>query len=245
MQAPNLEIRSYGGELSRHRHPFHQCVLPDSGTLEIETSAGSRRVGGGCGILIPAGEHHAFRASGPNRFVVIDFIEPPPGRALDRALHEPLFVLPSALAQGLTLFSRRRHAGPLAPRARRAWTEVLLDGLAAPVREAPDRQRFRTATELARRDPGARLDRISLAAAVGLSPDALTRLFRRHAGCGVAEWVAQLRLEAAAARLVETDDAIVTVALACGFSEHSALTRAFRRRFGQTPSAWRRAHRVK
>ena len=246
MDAPTLDIRSYGGELGRHRHPFHQCVLPDRGTLEIETGAGSRRVGGSCGLLIPAGEFHAFRAPGPNRFVVIDFVEPVPGRALDRALHEPAFVLPSALAQGLDLFARRRRAGPLEGRARRAWTEVLLDALDAPDREAdaPGRRRFRTATEFIRRDPGARLDRATVAATLGMTPDALTRLFRRHAGCGVGTWIADARLAAAAERLVHTDDAITAIALDCGFSEHSALTRAFRRRFGQTPSEWRRARRV-
>jgi AraC-like DNA-binding protein len=47
-------------------------------------------------------------------------------------------------------------------------------------------------------------------------------------------------LERAAYRLITTDDDLLEVALAAGYSSHEAFTRAFRRAYGQAPSRWRR-----
>ena len=46
--------------------------------------------------------------------------------------------------------------------------------------------------------------------------------------------------EASKDLLRETERTILSVALAVGFSTHSAFTKAFRRYEGQTPSAYRR-----
>ena len=47
------------------------------------------------------------------------------------------------------------------------------------------------------------------------------------------------RLAAAAQFLTDTDRAVADIALACGFYDHSAFTRAFRRWHGMTPHDWR------
>ena len=46
-------------------------------------------------------------------------------------------------------------------------------------------------------------------------------------------------LERAAYRLISTDRHILDVAIEAGYSSHEAFTRAFRRAFGDSPSAWR------
>jgi AraC-like DNA-binding protein len=56
--------------------------------------------------------------------------------------------------------------------------------------------------------------------------------------------VAALRLERAMARLAASDATIAEIALSCGYSDQSALTRALKRRHGVTPAAYRRSRRA-
>lgn len=49
----------------------------------------------------------------------------------------------------------------------------------------------------------------------------------------------RIRVERAAARLLTTNDSILSVALAHGFESHEVFTRAFRRTFGRTPARYR------
>jgi AraC-like DNA-binding protein len=53
----------------------------------------------------------------------------------------------------------------------------------------------------------------------------------------------RILLERAAHRLLATDDEVLEVALDAGYGSHEAFTRAFRRAFGEAPSAWRREPR--
>jgi transcriptional regulator GlxA family with amidase domain len=47
--------------------------------------------------------------------------------------------------------------------------------------------------------------------------------------------IAQTRLQAAARLLETTAGSIAEIALACGFADHSAFTRAFKSALGHTP----------
>ena len=79
-----------------------------------------------------------------------------------------------------------------------------------------------------------------LAVRAGVSPFHLHRAFRRALGETPKQYTLRLRLEQAAVRLVTTDEAVITIALAVGFDSHEVFTRAFRRMFGATPSRYRR-----
>jgi AraC-like DNA-binding protein len=57
------------------------------------------------------------------------------------------------------------------------------------------------------------------------------------------EGLRELRLTWAAGRLADSDDAIAQVALEAGFFDQSHFTRMFKRHFGLTPLAYRRAAR--
>ncbi|HVZ93180.1 MAG TPA: GyrI-like domain-containing protein, partial [Phycisphaerales bacterium] len=54
----------------------------------------------------------------------------------------------------------------------------------------------------------------------------------------------RLRLERSALRLVLLEDNILDIALDCGFTNHETFSRAFRRRFGVTPAAFRSAGKL-
>jgi AraC-like DNA-binding protein len=79
-----------------------------------------------------------------------------------------------------------------------------------------------------------------LASRLDVSVFHLCRMFRRHAGCSMHEYRTQLRLRWSLERLNAcAGSSLVECALEAGFSSHSHYGSAFRRSFGQTPSAWR------
>lgn len=89
-------------------------------------------------------------------------------------------------------------------------------------------------------DPG--LSHTSVAAAHGLSPRTLHRLFE-HEEQTVAEAIRTLRLERIREDLADpfqAHRATMAIAAAWGYGDQAHLTRAFRRRFGTTPAAFRR-----
>ncbi|HEY7336726.1 MAG TPA: AraC family transcriptional regulator [Bryobacteraceae bacterium] len=79
----------------------------------------------------------------------------------------------------------------------------------------------------------------TLAAKAGISKFHLHRLFCGVVGETPKRFTLRLRLNLAAAMLLGGKDSILNVALACGFQSHEAFCRAFRRRFGMTPRAYR------
>jgi len=89
-------------------------------------------------------------------------------------------------------------------------------------------------------------DNLSLAALAGhagQSPFQFHRRFKGAVGETPKQYVDRLRLEWSAFRLIMHRASITTIALECGFQNHETYARAFRRRFGTTPSAYRDRHR--
>jgi AraC family transcriptional regulator len=82
-----------------------------------------------------------------------------------------------------------------------------------------------------------------VAAEAGIHPAHLARVFRRHCGCTVGEYVRRLRVEASCRRLAASDDPLVVIALDAGFADQSHFAKAFKRRTGMTPAEYRRAAR--
>ena len=82
-----------------------------------------------------------------------------------------------------------------------------------------------------------------VADAVGVHPVHLARVFRLKYGTPVGAYVRGLRLTWAAGRLTDSEDAIAQIAHEAGFFDQSHFTRTFRRHFGLTPQAYRRAVR--
>ncbi|MCK9878696.1 AraC family transcriptional regulator [Frankia sp. Ag45/Mut15] len=76
-------------------------------------------------------------------------------------------------------------------------------------------------------------------AAVGASERTLSRLFRRQTGMTFPQWRAQLRLHHGLT-LLARGMPVTAVASACGYSNPSAFTAAFRDTFGVTPARYAR-----
>ncbi len=83
------------------------------------------------------------------------------------------------------------------------------------------------------------IDAPAITKLAGLSLRQLERIFERTVGESPVAYVRRLRLERAAARLRLSHATILTIAIEAGFESHEAFTRVFRKRFGETPSAYR------
>lgn len=66
------------------------------------------------------------------------------------------------------------------------------------------------------------------------------REFRRVAGETFKQFTLRLQLERAAAQLVASNDQVRTIALTNGFASHEVFVRAFQRRFGVSPTVYRK-----
>ena len=80
----------------------------------------------------------------------------------------------------------------------------------------------------------------ALAAALGIGPRHLLRLFLRHAGATPSEVAATLRVQRAKRLLDETSLRLSEIAFAAGFGSIRRFNDAFRSIYGRAPSAFRR-----
>jgi len=88
------------------------------------------------------------------------------------------------------------------------------------------------------------LSAAALADRMCLSERHFTRVFRKETGATPAAFVEEARVEAARRLLEGTDEPLERVAAACGLKTPETLHRAFRRRLGTTPAAYRRRFRT-
>lgn len=79
----------------------------------------------------------------------------------------------------------------------------------------------------------------SLARQAGMNSTRFARVIKRVHGLSPMQLITKTRITAGARLLQETDHSIARIALDCGFSDHSAFTRAFRTVTGMTPSEHR------
>ena len=79
--------------------------------------------------------------------------------------------------------------------------------------------------------------------AVGYSRRQMDRLFQKHVGITLAEYINAVLLSESAAKLTGTESSVIDIALDCHFQSHEGYTRSFARRFSVTPCKYRK-HRI-
>jgi transcriptional regulator GlxA family with amidase domain len=78
-----------------------------------------------------------------------------------------------------------------------------------------------------------------LAAEAGVSRRSLSRLFREGVNVSPADFVERVRTDLARRRLLETDDNVEAIAVACGFGSLRRMDRAFARAMSASPTEFR------
>lgn len=103
------------------------------------------------------------------------------------------------------------------------------------------RARLEVARALIAEGEGDNLDQVARGS--GLSKFHLVRLFRQAFGTTPMRYAEGLRLDRAADRLGRSGALVEEIAFEAGYESLSSFGRAFRRRFGASPTAWRKAAR--
>jgi AraC family transcriptional regulator len=96
------------------------------------------------------------------------------------------------------------------------------------------------AIERLRSDSDTDVSLAALAADAGLSRFHFCRAFKESTGLSPHAWLRQYHLEQAMKMLRDTDDSIVSIAAALGYSSQTAFAAAFRKLTGESPTDWRR-----
>jgi len=99
------------------------------------------------------------------------------------------------------------------------------------------------AIERLRSDSDADVSLTALASDAGLSRFHFCRAFKESTGLSPHAWLRQHRLEQAMNMLRDTDEQVVSIAAALGYSSQTAFAAAFRKLTGETPSDWRKRRR--
>lgn len=249
--ATTFEIRQYRGEAERHSHDHHQVVLPFRGGLDMEIGGQTGTVADTKAALIPAGQDHSFAGSSDNALLVVDIAQRPPAgvridrRIWDAAMERPFVGLDPALG-GLCTFlvgevERDGFAGAQALLAGDLLIGALLRrmDLAQATLEGP----LVKAIEFIETRFAQPISVEHVARAAGMSVSRFHALFRKRFEMTPKRYIAACRLRHAARLLSESDRSIIEVALAVGYGDQSAFTRAFRRDLGAPPAAYRLAAR--
>lgn len=80
----------------------------------------------------------------------------------------------------------------------------------------------------------------AIAEACGLSVSHFSRSFRQVTGMAPHAWLLQARVQRAMTLLRRPGETLTSIALACGFADHSHFTKVFTCQIGVSPSVWRR-----
>lgn len=241
MNGTRIDIRHYSGEIERHRHDYHQVIMPCRGLLEIEVGREAGRVGGSVGAFVPAGCQHAFLARQDNAFIVLDVPTDGRARALDD-IEVPAFFAVDPGVHGLLDYMQALDSRTLlAPAYQQAWSTLLLGSLAGNGRDNgrhtdEAESIVRRATSFMRRRLADSIRVADIAQAAGVSPRRLHEAFLKRRETTPHARLVALRLDAAERLLADPSLSIADIALQSGHADQSALTRAMRRERDTTPA---------
>jgi len=127
----------------------------------------------------------------------------------------------------------------LDPRGRIVGTVGITRGLDATQIDQRGDIRLGVVIALMTRRLGKTVSNTEMARTAGMSARAFERGFAREYGLPPQQYLKRLRIQTACRMLVDTRESIADIALRCGFSDQSHLTREFRRVTGVTPGSYR------
>lgn len=242
---------SLSARLPRHAHELaHFCfVLSGSYSEQI----GSREFERAPSALVyypPEVSHAERHLTGGRHFLVeVDFKGLNKVREYGARLHEPVFLQnPSALVLASRLYEEFLRDDAFSPLALESiTTELLISASRANLRGAdrtPPRWLARV-KEMLHENYSAALHLNDLAAAAGVHPTHLARVFRRFEHCTVGDYLRRIRIEQARRKIIFSGESLVAIALDTGFADQTHFSRTFKNLTGMTPTEFRRIFRAR
>lgn len=75
---------------------------------------------------------------------------------------------------------------------------------------------------------------------LGITRNYLFSLFKQEIHCSPLEYISNFRLSRACELLKQTEYSVDTISCSCGYSDPAVFSKAFKKKYGQTPSQYRR-----
>lgn len=245
-----------------HSHDFLELAVVTSGRAVHVSAAGERELGRGSVVLMRPGDWHGYAACA-DLGVYNVYIGPEvlarelawlrDDLGLARTPHdtpEALHLEGADLALAETCLERLASGGADGATSRvvRAGLLLCVLGGALPGRDtAVPSDPYPEATAAARRlesDLTAPWTLEHLAAASGLSPGRLARLFTLRIGVAPMAYLGRLRAERAAGLLIETDLPVAAIGRRVGWPDPNYASRRFRQHYGMSPARYRERFRA-
>ncbi len=247
-----LSLRAYSGQVELHEHDFHQIVLPQSGSMDIEVDGRGGKVDASQGVVIAAGARHTFLANARHRFLVLDVSTVrSEGQNSTMALLDPLhdkrfFALRPDIRHLLDYASSNGPRLIASLAMAEAWSRLLLCSLLQPDATPNVPRQFILARALAyiEQHLSTPLTVRDIARNAGTSERRLYALFEQHLNTTPVSHITNLRLNLAIDLLRQTALPIIDITHRAGYADQSALTRALKKAHNLTPAAVRKQVRA-
>ncbi|GGX95356.1 AraC family transcriptional regulator [Litchfieldella qijiaojingensis] len=241
-----------------HDHDFHQIVIGLNGHAEFEIEGLGGSIASLSGCIVPANHVHYYEGIGENRQLILDLpVDTPsltgPHHELSRlfdaprffTLDEPLRLYLNFLTQEL---SQPHHRHSLAQRQGQGdlLAATFLGCLHARLHpdlpaKGTNRLNLQALDRFIQRHLAERLTVTDLARYACLSEAHFSECFRAQTGLTPYQYLLRQRLGAVRHLLTSTRLPLSEIAAHTGFANQSALSHAFRRKFGHPPSQLRRS----
>jgi AraC-like DNA-binding protein len=243
---PSVTLRRYEAVSATDLHDFHQIVLGFDGAMGMAVNGREASIDSHRAWIIPAGASHDYWADGENRQLVLDLPAASvavPQRFFERARTVDLDERMTRLVAHIALHAKTDE---VALPGRFSWQAAthLCTALMADADDDHTLDQMR-GLDFARIDRWLRLHlseplRIAdLAAHCGFGMRRFHQLFNEAFGETPHRYLHRLRLDMSLALLADPRVSLTDIALDVGFSDQSAFTHAFSKRFGIAPGQWR------
>ncbi len=199
-------------------------------------------------LIKPAGEHHANRygEAGAHGFI----IEVLPHKLETVHRFTKLFDAPAHIRGGLLPALAKRIYKEFRMTSGAA-SELMIEGLILEMLAEATRREIkvssseippawlREARDFIHANFAERVGLSEVAAAVGVNPTYLARMFRKFYRCSIGEYARRLQLEFAARELTESNRSLAEISAAAGFYDQSHFSNAFKLYTRMTPAEFR------
>lgn len=232
--------------LSRHDHECANINLTLKGSFR-EVFGNSPEESRPSSLLVkPAGESHANQYGDAGAHCLVIEVKPYYLETVNR--YSKLFETPAHIQGGLLPAFVGRIYKEF--QTRQSASELMIEGLILEMLAETSRRNIKASSSVPpRRICEARdfihdnfaqgINLSNVAATIGVNPTYLARMFRKHYGCSVGEYVRRLQLEFAAQKLIESEYSLAEIAAAAGFYDQSHFTNAFKLHAKLTPTEFR------
>ncbi|MFG6667563.1 helix-turn-helix domain-containing protein [Halomonas sp. HNIBRBA4712] len=238
--------------VKHHAHDFHQIVITLCGSSEFEIEGLGGRVNAFSGCIVPANHEHYYSGLGYNRQLIFDLPIDAPALTGEHRELIALFDAPRFFALDGPLRHYLAFVESELLQARQGFADAQSDRLAATLLGALKARLQAEPPAARRRLDLAPIDRFiaahlaeelrvaDLARIACLSEAHFSERFRGQTGLSPWQYVRRQRLCAARELVTQSSLPLTDIAIQTGFANQSALSHAFRRRFGLSPRSLRK-----